>query len=194
MRSNNHEIKIDSLRLNQILVHWCEIRGNRLMPSWQEIRPAMIKAALPITWSYRYDAEQDEFLGGFSGDGIQRLVGGPIKNARFRQVHNAEPHFFARAKRVLFEPAAFCGRGLLFRQPERQCYGERVILPFSDGAGCAEGIIGATDYKFSLLYKFGTELNGEVEQWLDLRGPPSVRSARSAENDRCTPVVDARTP
>jgi len=112
------------------------------MPMWQDIRPAKIKAELPIVWSYRYDVVQDEFIGGLAGDAIQRLLGGPIKNTRFRQVHNADPHFFNRAKQVLFGPAIFLGRGLLFRQRDRQCYGERIILPFSSGDGRADGSSG----------------------------------------------------
>jgi hypothetical protein len=177
-------ITINSPRLKRVFAHWREIRENRLMPAWQDICPAKIKAELPIVWSYRYDAGQDEFLGGLAGDAIQRLLGGPIRNVRFRHLHNADPHFFARAKRVLFGPSIFLGRGLLFRQRERQCYGERIILPFANGDGRAAGIFGATDYKFSLLYESGPEACGEAEQWLDLRGSASTLSVGSAKSAR----------
>jgi hypothetical protein len=163
------QIAVTSPKLKRVLAHWREARGNRLMPAWRDIRPVKIKTELPILWSYRYDAVQDEFFGGLAGDAIQRLLGGPIKNASFRHVFNAgDSHFFARVKRVLLKPAIFIGQGLLFKQRERECYGERIILPFSGEDGRAGGILGATDFKFAFLYDSGPEAVGEVEQWEDL--------------------------
>lgn len=194
MRSDDPQLVIHSSRLKRILAHWRETRGNRLMPTWQDIRPAKIKAELPIVWSYRYDVIQDEFLGGLAGDAIQRLLGGPIKNTYFRHLHNADPHFFARAKQVLFKPAIFLGRGLLFRQRDRQCYGERLILPFLGNDGRAGGIFGATDYKFALLYKSGPEVCGELEHWFDLRVPAGTLSTRPSGSERHVTSVTADVP
>jgi hypothetical protein len=158
---------------------------------WQDIRPAKIKTELSIVWSYHYDALQDDFLGGIAGDAIQRLLGGPIKNAQFRQVHDAEPHFFARAKQVLLTPAIFLGRGLLFRQRNRQCYGERLILPFGGVDGRANGIFGATDYRFAHLYTSDPEVCGEVEHWFDLTVPAGLLSIGSSETARYPKNVTA---
>ncbi len=194
MKSSDPKITLDSPELNLVLAHWCEIRGNRLMPFWDDIRPATIKAALPIVWSYRYDSEMDEFLGGFAGDKIQRLLGGTIKNVQFRQLHDEEPHFFTRAKRVMFEPAVFCGRGLLFRKRERQCYGERIILPFLCGTGSTGGIIGATDFRFSLLYKSEQEIRGELEHWSGLSTPANAPLFQPPENWGRTTRVSVKTP
>jgi hypothetical protein len=169
VHSYEFTLTVDSPRLKRVLAHWRETRGTRLMPAWQDINPSEIKTELPIVWSYRYDVLQDDFLGGLAGDAIQRLLGGPIKNARFCRLHKADPHFFDRAKRVLFGPAIFFGRGLLFRERSRLCYGERIILPFSSGDGCADGIFGATDYRFAQLYDSGPEVCSEVEQWCDLK-------------------------
>ena len=106
MRSDYLQTIINSPRLKRVLGHWRDACGNRACPAWQDIRPAQIKAELSIVWSYRYDAMQDEFVGGIAGDAIQRLLGGPIKNAHFRKVHAADPHLFARAKQVLAEALA----------------------------------------------------------------------------------------
>ena|SRR5579859_5948829 len=182
MKYFNLRVAIGSPKLRRILSHWLEIRGNRLMPMWQDIRPAKIKSELSVVWQYRYDRAEDEFFGGLSGDAIQRLIGGPIKNARFRELHKGDPHFFARAKRVLFDPAIFCGRGLLYQQQERQCYGERIMLPFSDTDGHASGIFGATDYSFAVLYEGGPEVRGEVEQWFDLSSSVSAVVDNPTEN------------
>jgi hypothetical protein len=178
------QMAINSPKLKRILAHWHEARGHRLMPMWQDIRPAKIKTELSIVWSYHYNALQDDFLGGVAGDAIQRLLGGPIKNAQFRQVHAAEPHFFTRAKQVLVTPAIFLGRGRLFRERNRQCYGERLILPFGAGDGRANGIFGATDYKFAQLYESEPEVCGEVEHWFDLAVPLGLPSIRSPECGR----------
>jgi hypothetical protein len=168
MESRDILKRINSHKLKRVLEHWWEIRGNRLMPAWQDIRPAKFKEALPIVWSYRYDPVEDEFLGGLAGEEIRRLLGGPIKNARFRNVHKADPQFSPRIKRVLSGPALFFGRGLLFKQRRRLCYGERIILPFSGEDGQAAGIFGATDFKFAFQYQSGPETCGEVEYWFDL--------------------------
>jgi len=185
MRTSDPQIAINSPRLKRVFGHWHEARGTRLVPAWQDIRPARIKAELPIVWSYRYDAVQDEFLGGVAGDEIQRLLGGPIKNVQFRKLHDADPHFFARAKQVLIGPAIFLGRGLLFRQRDRQCYGERLILPFAGEDGQVGGIFGVTDCRFALLYTSGPEYYGEVECWFDLTNSTRLLSTRPSENTRC---------
>jgi hypothetical protein len=173
LRGKDHavELAISSPKLQRILSHWLESRSDHLMPMWRDIRPAKIKAELPLVWQYRYDSEQDEFFGGLAGDAIQRLIGGSIKNARFRHIYHGDPHLFARAKRVLFDPAIFYGRGLLFKQRDRRCFGERIMLPFSGGDGVAAGIFGATDYSYSFLYKGGPEACGEVEHWSHLNEP-----------------------
>ena len=169
MSCNDFHITLTSLKLRRVLAHWHEAHGSQLMPTWQDIRPAKVKTELAIMWSYRYDAVQDEFFGGLAGDAIQRLIGGPIKDSRFRQVHDTDDsHFFARAKQVLLTPAIFVGQGLLFKHQERQYFGERIILPFLGSNGREGGILGATDCKFAFLYDSGQESTGEVEQWQDL--------------------------
>jgi hypothetical protein len=169
MNCTEFGMAINSPRLKRIVTHWQAIRGSRAMPAWQDIRPAGIKAELPIVWSYRYDALQQEFIGGLAGDAIQRLLGGKIKNERSADMYKMDyPRFLARAKRVLFGPALFLGRGLLFKERDRQCFGERVMLPFSNKSGQMDGILGATDYKFEILYKSGPEATDEVEEWSTL--------------------------
>jgi hypothetical protein len=42
------------------------------------------------------------------------------------------------------------------------------MLPFSTASGDLDGILGATDYKFDILYKTGPEATGEVERWFAL--------------------------
>lgn len=171
MKDHAAQLAISSPKLQRILSHWLESRGSQLMPMWRDIRPAQIKVALPFVWQYRYDSEQDEFFGGLAGDAMQRLIGGPIKNARFRQLYHGDPHLFARAKRVLFDPAIFYGCGLLFKQRDRQCFGERIMLPFSGRDGVAAGIFGATDYSYSFPCKGGPKAFDEVEQWSHLNEP-----------------------
>jgi hypothetical protein len=194
MRCDHSELLINSARLKCVLAHWQEMRGNQLMPVWQDIRPAAIKAALPYVWSFQYDPAQDEFIGGLAGDEIQRLLKGPIKNFSFRHIHGADMHLIARAKQVLLRPAIFVGRGLLFRKRERQCYGERIMLPFAGRPDRPGGIFGVTDYSFSLLYKTGPERNSEVEHWFDLKvfagsppAKPSVPARRVTDTKAIAP-------
>jgi len=169
-RINDHakQLAITSPTLRRVLLHWLECRTGRLMPMWSDIRPAKIKTELPFIWQYRYDSEQDEFFGGLCGEEIRRLMGRSIKNERFRDLYPGDPHLFSRAKRVLFDPAIYYGRGLLFTQRDRQCFGERLVLPFASPDGMPAGILGATDYHYSFLYRAGPESQCEVEQWSPL--------------------------
>jgi len=194
MTGDDFGLPIHSPRLKRVFEHWWQARGNRLMPVWRDICPAKIKAELPIVWSFRYDATQDEFFGGIAGDAIQRLLGGPIKGVQFRKIQGADTHLFARAKRVLIKPAIFVGRGLLFRQRDRQCYGERLMLPFAGLDGRAGGVFGATDYRFAFLYTSGHESRGEVEYWADLKASGHLLPTRFWDGGCCSGSDAAEMP
>ena len=194
MRSDDFQITAKSPRLKRVFGQWREARGNRLMPTWRDIRPERIKADLPIVWSYRYDVVQDELVGGISGDAIQRLLGGPIKGVPFHLLHYDDLHLFSRAKQVLHRPAVFMGRGLLFKQRDRQCYGERLILPFAGEDGRVCGIFGATDYKFAFLYSRGPESCAELEHWFDLAPHGLSPSRRTADVENHHRDKEAKVP
>jgi len=163
MRNADLQMAINSPKLKRVLAHWHEARGHRLMPIWQDIRPAKIKTELSIVWSYHYDALQDDFLGGIAGDAIQRLLGGPIKNAQFRQVHDAEPHFFHPSQK------RFCLRRDIpwswpsFSADNRPMLWRTSNTAFWGWGRRAGGIFGQPTINFAHLYASGPEVCGEVE-------------------------------
>ena len=103
---------------------------------------------------------------------------------RFRNVHKADPQLFLRVKKDLLGPALFFSHGLLFKQRQRRCFGERAILPFSSEDGQAAAIFGATDFKLAFLYRSGPETCGEVEHWFDLTAPMGSLSTEPSESAR----------
>jgi len=159
---------IESPQLRVLLHHWLEVRGQRRMPSWHDIRPTTIKAQLPIVWSWKYDRASDKFTGRLAGERIQAVFATNIRGAAMSDVFSGHDYarMFARHKRVLSEPAFFRGRGLVFRHLDRFDAGERIILPLAGDGSNGDGIIGATDFQSNLGAVPDDVLRvGEIEEW-----------------------------
>lgn len=159
---------IVSSDLQIVARHWDQVRSGRAMPSWNDIRPSRIAAQLPLIWVYRYDRDTDVFTGRLAGDLIEQVFGKSFRGTPMKDIYPAKdyPWLFARAKRVVCDPALFLGSGTVFRHVERIGQGERIMLPLaSDGTTC-DGILGATVYQM----RTGTPAEDapEAEQWFAL--------------------------
>ena len=64
---------INSTPLKAVALHWNAARGDRLMPSWGELRPAAMARQLPLIWSYRFDRSTGEFTGRLAGNRITEV-------------------------------------------------------------------------------------------------------------------------
>ena len=158
--------RIVSPDLRRVAVHWNEARGGRCMPAWQDLKPAAIAPQLPLVWSYRYDAAGDDFVGRLAGDVIARIFGQGFKGVRMSALQPKIDVSFlmARSRRVIRGPALFRSDGDVFHQPDRHGYGERIIMPLSDGGGMADGVFGATHYQTSHQRRGGVL----IEDWFAL--------------------------
>jgi len=118
------------------------------MPGWGDIRPSRMAGQLPYIWVYSYDAAADSFTGRLAGDRIEAIFGKTLRRAPLAEVFPPSEYqdVFQRAKRVVTEPAAFWGEGMVFRQLHRFGYGERVMLPLADDGTHGDGILGCTTY------------------------------------------------
>lgn len=154
--------------LKRVAMHWDEARGARLLPAWRDIRPAAIAPQLPLVWAYRYDPATDDFIGRLAGDVVVQIFGQNFKGVRMSQLQPKIDVSFLldRCRRVIGRPALFRSNGDIFHQPDRHGYGERIIMPLSDGGGVADGIFGATQYQTSYQLRSGAL----TEQWFDLDG------------------------
>lgn len=81
---------ITSASLRAVALHWNAARGNRLMPSWDELRPAAMAKQLPIVWSYKFDRSTGEFTGRLAGDRITEVFGKSLRGMRPRDFHPPE--------------------------------------------------------------------------------------------------------
>jgi hypothetical protein len=160
--------RIVSHDLRRVALHWNEARGNRRMPAWRDLRPAAIAPQLPLVWSYRYDAARDDFVGRLAGDVIARIFGQGFRGVRMSALQPKIDVSFlmTRSRRVIGGPALLRTDGDVFHQPDRHGYGERIIMPLSDGGGRADGIFGATCYQTSYQPR-GEAL---IEDWFALQG------------------------
>ncbi len=123
---------ISTPSLKAVATHWDAVRGARLMPSWEDLQPKAIGSQLAIAWSLKYDRADGSFTGRLAGDRINRLVGKNFRGLPLAQ--SQSPASFASMhpllSRVVREPAAFCGYGMVFRQADRFIKGERIVLHF----------------------------------------------------------------
>ena len=151
--------------LKRVAHHWNEVRRNRVVPEWGDIRPSALAGQLSIIWSWKYDPVSDQFTGRIAGDAIEAVFGRSLRGAAMTDVFRPDDYrrLFARHKRVATEHALFRGTGLVFHHIDRYGTGERVILPMSDG------IFGATVYEASAgPLPAGLAAAGEREEWFAL--------------------------
>lgn len=159
---------LKSPALKHVFRHWAEVRGERLMPSWGDIRPSRIAQQLPIVWSYTYDPVSDTFTGRLAGDRIESAFGGSFRGTPLSKIF--PPHryedAFQRAKRVISEPAVNRGEGVVFRQIDRFGHGERIILPLAADGIHPDGLLGCTEY--SAYPGQYDESLPQIEEWFPL--------------------------
>lgn len=140
---------IESEPLRTIAEHWNAVRGDRLMPGWNDIVPSRISAQLKFVWVYRYDRVTRQFTGRLAGNVIETVFGKSFRGMPMTALY--PPHDYerlhARAERVVREPALFRGDGRVFVHFERIGNGERIILPLADDGANGDGILGATVYQ-----------------------------------------------
>jgi hypothetical protein len=165
------EQSIESESLRGLVRHWAEVRRNRRLPGWDDIRPSAIKAQLPIIWSWKFDPGTREFTGRLAGERIQSVFGTNLRGAKMADVfvgHDYE-RMLARHTRVATGPEYFHGHGLVFRHLNRFDIGERIILPLADDGEHGDGIVGATDFRSNFHQSHEPPLgDSEVEEWFVL--------------------------
>ncbi|HNB29121.1 MAG TPA: PAS domain-containing protein [Alphaproteobacteria bacterium] len=162
--------------LREIVAHWNAVRGDRMMPAWEDIDPLMIKRHLPIVWSWKYDRGSDSFTGRLAGETINAIFGKSLRNAKMEEFFAGwnYPAIFARHRRVICEPCIAVGKGLVFVHAERYGVGERVILPLAKDGLHGDGLIGATVYEWGKADVSAASEMVENITYYPLSAPPDV--------------------
>jgi hypothetical protein len=146
MNFSAFESGIKAPALKDVAAHWHEVRKDRAMPSWSDLKPSRIAAHLSNVWSFRYDAGADDFFGRLVGERIGRHIGKDFRGLRLADAYPAEAIGWAMGvfQRVVREPALYAYAGVMFTQMEKPGDGERIMMPLSSDGKTADGLLGAT--------------------------------------------------
>ncbi len=136
--------------LRAVAIHWNEARGQRRMPGWPDIRPGAIVRQLPIVWSWKYDRETGAFVGRLAGEEIVEAFGESLRGKTAEEFfrNRGGETIIARHRQVVLAPCYFHGTGAVFAHAGRIVVGERIILPLAADGENADGILGATVYRY----------------------------------------------
>lgn len=130
--------------------HWDAARSGRRMPGWSRIDPRAIARHLPIVWSWRRDPATGELVGRLAGEDIVAALGESLRGKRDVDfwVGRGGDAIVERHRRAMAEPSLVHGRGPVFAHAGRHGIGERIILPLAEDGEHADGLLGATVYRF----------------------------------------------
>ncbi len=140
---------ITAPELRAIAGHWCQVRGTRRMPAWNDIDPIAIGRNLRFVWSWKYDRAADSFTGRLAGEDIVRAFGKSPRGLPMTEFFTPDVYqvFFPWHRRIVVEPALLHGTGLIYSRVNRNFSGERIMMPLAEDGATGDGIIGATVYR-----------------------------------------------
>jgi len=162
------EQSIESETLRRVARHWNDMRGNRPMPAWTQLRLSQIERLIPILWAYRCDRATHKFVGLMAGVNIEQIFGKSFTGTPMEELypHKDYPRLFARADRVVNGPEFYRGTGMVFNHLDHSGSGERIMLPLAGDGVHGDGVLGATVYQFFLGER--VEKEPDCDYWFAL--------------------------
>jgi hypothetical protein len=137
---------IKSQRLRSLLAHYLEVRGERRMPSRQDIDATRLGPVLPIIWISAYEPAAGTFRYRLAGEEVNQVWGRSVAGCLLSDF--VLPERFAATNeaflKVMREEMALLASGPVYRCNDRIGLGERLVLPLSNDGTTADGLIGAT--------------------------------------------------
>ncbi len=135
-----------------VATHWQAVRGDRPMPAWSDIDAVALRRALPMIWAWRYDTARKTYIGRLAGEDVVAVVGGNVRNRAIEECFSAAalPVIRARLDAVLTGPSFMHGSGTVYVRHGYTGSGERIILPLASDGIHADGVLGATLYRFTI--------------------------------------------
>ena len=126
---------------------WMSRRSADRLPTFDDVDPAAIKAALPSLWVLRYDRAADAFAYRIAGEEINRffrknMSGRPVVGSMGDALAQA---FEGRARRVCRDCRALHFIGKVYASSEYSAIGERLFLPLGPARNDDGGVLGITD-------------------------------------------------
>lgn len=135
-----------------VATHWQAVRGERRMPAWSDIDAVALRRTLPMIWAWRYDAERKTFVGRLAGEDVLAVVGKPVRNRPIEECFSPAslPVIRERLGRVLSGPSFMHSAGTIYLRYGYTGSGERIALPLASDGVHADGVLGATLYRFGV--------------------------------------------
>jgi hypothetical protein len=159
--------RIADQRLLRFFDYWLRIRGDRLMPGWEDIRPEEIASLLPNVWAWQIDKDGQPRVR-LVGEKIAQMFATVTKGKTLFDLYppNYAGDILAEFKRITSEPACSHLIGKLEDADLPIGTGERLALPYGAGERLVTGIIGISYHQrtgpiYTSLATF-SKLTGEM--------------------------------
>jgi hypothetical protein len=158
---------MQSSALKDIIRHWDQMRGGKVMPSFEQLQLAALSGPINRMWVYRY--EGGRFTGRLVGDQIAKTFGKNFQGLPLEEAHTAAAYLWVHRvlTRAVTEPAIYRSSGNLYRQAGQLIEGERIALPLASDGITGDGVLGVSDYRYPHL-EGPYELLNENEYFLPL--------------------------
>lgn len=132
--------------MHVLLQHFLEARGDRRMPSRQDLDALKLGPVLPIIWISSYEPAAGTFRYRLAGEEVNEVWGRSVAGCLLSDFVLPERFKTTNASflKVIHDQVALYASGPVYRCNDRIGLGERLVLPLSGDGKTADGLIGAT--------------------------------------------------
>lgn len=139
--------RVASAVLGEVLAYWSSFYDRGVLPSFDDVEPWQIKAALPYVWIWRRDVDGDRFFCRVCGEHVNYIFGRNISGKACDEVMPAKMATEAQARwrHLIDNCIAHHLVGCVYHYADQEVMGERLILPLAASRNDRGGVLGVTD-------------------------------------------------
>ncbi|MBL8690809.1 MAG: PAS domain-containing protein [Rhodospirillaceae bacterium] len=139
--------RVASAVLGEVLAYWSSFYDRGVLPSFDDVEPWQIKAALPYVWIWRRDVDADRFFCRVCGEHVNYIFGRNISGKACDEVMPAKMATEAQARwrHLIDNRIAHHLVGCVYHYADQEVMGERLILPRAASRNVRGGVLGVTD-------------------------------------------------
>lgn len=144
-----HSLSIDTIVepvIARLVRYWFRLRGDRDMPSRQDIDATAVPDVLPYIWLADFDRARRRFRYRLAGERVREAYTESVSGRFLDQItrENAIGRVSGYFEKAVDLPCIVHVHGMIFSELDRPARGERILLPLSSAGGAADGLLGAT--------------------------------------------------
>ena len=138
---------IQSPAVRAVYDFWMSFWTKGRLPTFDEVDPGAIKAALPYLWVLKYEQGTDRFTYRIVGEEVNRFYRRNMSGTQIDVSMSADlaAAFAGRARRVVQNRQAMYLVGKVYHLAGYDAFGERIYLPPAPSRNDDGGVIGVTD-------------------------------------------------